>query len=316
MPLGGRDCGCRGVVPACAGCWPAVRRDVRLYRSAAGLVTITMATLPARGPAGVLGGAWRAAWRRRVRPVPGRRRQECDAKAHLGDGGHGGRGHAGRAGPGTRWMAVSPDGSTVFVTGGSDGGPATGWDYATAAYSAVTGRQLWVSRYNGPGNGVDVARSVAVSPGGARVFVTGYSAGRTAGDDYATVAYGAAAGRRLWVRRFNGPGNGVDRASAVAVGPGGGRVFVTGESFGGTAGRDYATVAYGAAAGRRLWASRYNGPGNGYDAARSVAVSPGGATVFVTGDSLRLTAGDDYATVAYGAAAGRRLWVSRYNGPG
>ena len=217
---------------------------------------------------------------------------------------------------GARSMAVSPDGSTVFVTGSSDGGPATGWDYATAAYSAVTGRQLWVSRYNGPANGVDAARSVAVSPGGARVFVTGFSVGGPAtGTDYATVAYSAATGRQLWVSRYNGPGNGVDVASSVAVSPGGARVFVTGSSAGRTAGDDYATVAYGAAAGRRLWASRYNGPGNGYDAARSVAVSPGGARVFVTGYSVGRTAGNAYATVAYGAAAGRRLWVSRYNGP-
>jgi DNA-binding beta-propeller fold protein YncE len=78
-------------------------------------------------------------------------------------------------------MVVSPSGDTVFVTGWSDGVD-TGYDYATVAYNATTGAQLWVSRYNGPayGGGVDAsdsAFSVAVSPGGNTVFVTGQKHG-------------------------------------------------------------------------------------------------------------------------------------------
>jgi hypothetical protein len=70
-------------------------------------------------------------------------------------------------------VAVSPDGSRVFVTGIRDGGRATGADYATVACSAATGRQLWASRYNGPANGDDGANAVGVSPSGRSVFVTG-----------------------------------------------------------------------------------------------------------------------------------------------
>ena len=55
-------------------------------------------------------------------------------------------------------IAASPDGATVFVTGGSTGiGSAN--DYATVAYRAATGAQLWVSRDNGPGNGDDFGRA-------------------------------------------------------------------------------------------------------------------------------------------------------------
>ncbi len=208
-------------------------------------------------------------------------------------------------------LAVSPDGAAVFVTGTSQG------DYGTVAYNAATGAQLWASRYSGPSN--DSASSVAVSPDGATVFVTGGSragpTGTTSGPDYATVAYNAATGAQRWVRRYNGPASSADLASSVAVSPGGATVFVTGGSRGATSGLDYATIAYNAATGAQRWASRYNAPANRDDRASSLAVSPGGATVFVTGTSRGRTSGLDYATVAYNAATGARRWVSRYNGP-
>ena len=71
-------------------------------------------------------------------------------------------------------IAVSPNGVMVFVTGDSDG--LSGYkDYATIAYDAATGRRLWLSRWNGPDNGPDVATSIGVSPDGVRVVVTGSS---------------------------------------------------------------------------------------------------------------------------------------------
>jgi hypothetical protein len=212
-------------------------------------------------------------------------------------------------------VAVSPDGGTVFVTGLSTG-TNSATDYATIAYRAATGAQLWVSRYNGPGNGSDVAHSVAVSPGGNTVFVTGISEGNRSGFDYATVAYRAATGARLWVSRYTGPGKADDDAASVAVGPGGRTVFVTGGSVGKNTGRDYATVAYSAATGAQRWVKRYNGPGNGEDGAFSLVVGPGGGKVFVTGQSTGVTSGEDYATVAYSTTTGAQRWVSRYNGPG
>jgi len=48
-----------------------------------------------------------------------------------------------------------------------------------------------------------------------------------------------------------------------------------------------------------LWASNYNGPGNGQDFATAMAVSPASGTVYVTGQSDGINTGPDYATVAY-----------------
>ncbi len=67
-----------------------------------------------------------------------------------------------------------------------------------------------------------------------------------------------------------------------------------------TAGPGMGAQPAGAAVpGTQLWASRYDGPGNGHDFAASVTVSPGGDTVFATGGSVGSGSATDYATVAY-----------------
>lgn len=101
----------------------------------------------------------------------------------------------------------------------------------------------------------------------------------------------------MWVKRYNGPANGRDEAVSVAS-PGIGRVYVTGHSWGGRAIRsDYATIAYNVFTGTLLWVQRYNGSGNGGDAATSMAASAG--RVFVTCGSRGASSGQDYATIAY-----------------
>ncbi len=216
---------------------------------------------------------------------------------------------------GANSLRVSPDGTTVFVTGGSYGS-GTSSDYSTIAYDAVTGATLWTARYNGPGNGGDVAYDLAVSPDGATVFVTGGSLGSGTNFDYATIAYEAATGVRLWTARYNGSGNGSDQAASLRVSPDGTTVFVTGGSGGADGFPDYATIAYEAATGVRLWAARYHGPANISDQATALRVSPDGTKVFVTGESYGYESFIDYATIAYDAKTGVKLWTARYNGPG
>lgn len=209
-------------------------------------------------------------------------------------------------------IAVSPRGNEVFVTGASLG--ILNDDYATVAYDAATGAQLWVSRYNGPGNGTDTASALAVGPGGNDVFVTGTSDRTGTGQpEYATVAYDAATGTQLWVSRYSGTANGPNGATTLAVSRSGKRVFVTGGSAARGSHGDYATIAYNAATGARLWVSRYDGPVGGQDSAQALAVSPLGNAVFVTGASTGRSSSGDYATVAYSAATGDQLWVRRYD---
>ena len=214
---------------------------------------------------------------------------------------------------GANALGVSPDGSKVFVTGQSDG--SGGFDYATIAYDAATGTQLWVKRYNGPENLGNVANALGVSPDGSRVFVTGESVGSGSEFDYATVAYDAATGTQQWVTRYNGSANNVDVANALGVSADGSRVFVTGESIGSGGDFDYASVAYDAATGTQRWVRRFNGAANQGDIAHALGVSPDGSRVFVTGESIGSGNASDYLTIAYNAATGQRSWMKRKNGP-
>jgi outer membrane protein assembly factor BamB len=204
--------------------------------------------------------------------------------------------------------------AAVAVSGLSAGGAgasASRAEPAAGQSAAVSGAQLWVRHYNGPGRDYgagndDGASSVAVSPAGDKVFVTGHSAGKTS-DQYATVAYNAATGAQLWIKRYGRAGSAV----SLAVSPSGRTVFVTGSVVVPQNRLVYATVAYNAATGAQRWARHYYGrSGDGGDAA-SVAVSPTGDRVFVTGTS----GSQQYATVAYNAATGAKVWAKHYHDP-
>ena len=215
-------------------------------------------------------------------------------------------------GPGTGWdfayaLAID-DSANVYVTGGS-GGSGTSKDYATIKYDTL-GNELWVGRYNGPGNSTDEALAVVVESSG-DVYVTGWSIGSGTSPDYATIRY-YAHGDTAWVRRYNGPGNASDYARAIAL-DGCGYVYVTGESYGGSGTwEDYTTIKYGSS-GDTAWVRRYNGLGNRDDRAYAMAVDSSGC-VFVTGSSHGSGTHSDYATVKY-YPNGDTAWVRRYNGP-
>ncbi|MEE9613491.1 MAG: SBBP repeat-containing protein [Thermodesulfobacteriota bacterium] len=196
-------------------------------------------------------------------------------------------------------LAVDSAGN-VYVTGESYG-EGTMRDYATIKYDA-DGTELWVARYNGPGNGWDVAYALAVDSAG-NVYVTGksYGIGYMTGYDYATVKYDANTGTELWVARYTGLGSYFDSAYALAV-DSAGDVYVTGESYDGTV-YNYATVKYAAADGTQLWVARYR-----KGSASALAVD-GAGSVYVTGRSY-----GDYTTIKYDADYGVAQWVVRYRG--
>jgi uncharacterized delta-60 repeat protein len=197
----------------------------------------------------------------------------------------------------------------VYVTGYSYDSN-TSYDYATIKYDP-NGNQKWVDRYNGPGNGGDEARAIALDSEG-NIYVTGGSYGSNGYSGYATVKYDPN-GDEKWVARYNGLGDGY--AVGIAVN-GLGNVYVTGYSYDSNTSYDYATVKYDPN-GNQKWVARYNGPGNGgaaEDIATGIAIDNWG-NVYVTGYSYDSNTSYDYATIKYDPN-GNQKWVNRYNGPG
>jgi len=125
----------------------------------------------------------------------------------------------------------------VYVTGSSWNG--TNEDFVTIKY-APDGDTLWIRRYNGQANEDDGAYDLSLDTSG-NVYVAGYS-WNGANYDYATIGY-APNGDTLWVRHYNGPGDGSDVGYALKA-DASGNVYVTGYSNGAGTGDDYATIKY------------------------------------------------------------------------
>lgn len=179
-------------------------------------------------------------------------------------------------------------------------------DFCTIKYNNE-GIHQWISFYNGPSNGYDVAVSVGYDING-NVFVTGASEGNQ--NDYAVIKYNPN-GVQQWAVRYDGPVHENDNPSSLYVDHFG-NIIVTGTGRGANTSSDYVTVKYNNA-GLLQWAARYNGTLNNEDFASKVLADNLG-NVYVTGRSKGIGSGYDYLTVKY-SVYGLQQWAVRYNGP-
>ncbi|MBS1518118.1 MAG: SBBP repeat-containing protein [Bacteroidetes bacterium] len=196
----------------------------------------------------------------------------------------------------------------IYVTGASEG-TGSSYDFVTIMY-LPNGGTNWVRRYNGPDNSSDFGRSLAVDNAG-NIIVTGESVSANIGYDYATVKY-SQNGDSLWVKRYNGTGNG-DDISVSVITDNQNNVLVTGSSMGIGTAEDYVTIKYNPA-GVQQWLQRYNGATNGRDVPAAM-ITGNNNSVYITGVSLGSGTSNDYATVKYDNN-GVEKWVRTYNGSG
>jgi len=117
-------------------------------------------------------------------------------------------------GPGNRddeahGVVFGSDGN-VYAAGSSVGN-GTSSDFTVISLDTA-GHERWVYRYNGPANGSDEARSIDFGVDG-NVYAAGWSSGAGTSDDFTVISLNTS-GHERWVYRYNGPGNGSDRAYA------------------------------------------------------------------------------------------------------
>jgi uncharacterized delta-60 repeat protein len=204
---------------------------------------------------------------------------------------------------------VLDDSGNIYVTGGSVTSTLTN-DYVTIKYNS-SGVLQWLKIYNGTGNNVDIASSIALDSMG-NTYVTGTSRGSgTSDDNFATIKYSPSS-IELWVRTYNGPGDGFDQSRKIAV-DNSGNSFVTGRSWGDGTQYDYATIKYNTL-GDSLWVRRFNGLENSSDYSTTLAIDKSGNT-YVSGQSLGSISNYDYVTIKYDSS-GTEQWARIFNGPG
>jgi uncharacterized delta-60 repeat protein len=204
-------------------------------------------------------------------------------------------------------FAIKMDGTGNIYVAGSSEGAGTSYDFVVVKYNPQ-GVQQWVTRYNSPGNGVDIARALAVDNAG-NSYVTGES-GPIGNYDFATLKINTN-GAIEWAAKYNGDANMNDFPLALCI-DNMGNVYVTGQCLPTETNYDYITLKYNNS-GTLLWLARYDGPVNGNDAARAITVDNAG-NVYVTGPSSGNGTGKDYLTIKYNSS-GDSVWVKRYNGP-
>lgn len=205
-----------------------------------------------------------------------------------------------------RVVAVDNSGN-VYVTGKSMG-INSDYDITTIKYDQ-NGNQVWVQRYNGPGNSYDGPNSMYLDAAG-NIYIAGESIG--IGSDYVTIKYNSN-GVQQWVNRYNGTNSGGDAAVAVKT-DNNGNVFVTGTSDQGATSYDYATIKYNSA-GVQQWIRTYDDIGHRGDFATAMDLDQNG-NVYVTGKSSGSSVANDsdFATVKYNTN-GDQIWVALYAGP-
>lgn len=195
-----------------------------------------------------------------------------------------------------RRVVIGPD-NNVFSAGGSNAG--------SGRVIKFKGPVLWTKVF------ITVPRNMVLDSYG-NSYLCGYGPGGDPSMDYA-IFKSDSSGNLLWLRFYNGPGNEIDQANAVAVDDKG-NVYVTGVSAGIGTIYDYATVKYDSA-GNQLWAARYNNDSANYtDAARAIKLDVN-RNVYVSGNSYNAAINLDYATIKYDSQ-GVEKWVHRYDGLG
>jgi len=203
------------------------------------------------------------------------------------------------------YSLVKPD-SKVYVTGTCKE-ITSGYDFLTIKYDSL-GSQSWARKFNGLGNGTDIAKVVIADPPN-NIYVTGKSYGAGTGFDIVTVKYDSS-GNQIWSKSFNRNGTDDDEPSSMTF-DSEGNIIITGKSKSPTSNADIITLKYDFS-GNLLFSHFYNGASNGNDEGNSISAD-GFGNVYVCGKSQSTIGNQDLIVIKYNSS-GVQQWFNLYNG--
>jgi len=207
------------------------------------------------------------------------------------------------------WNEIETDSSDrIVVLGQSDGG-ASSWDFVTLVYDA-DGTFLWEQRYDGLGNGYDLALAMDLD-GLDNIYVVGIEEGTDGLEEFTTIKY-LPDGTEAWVRRYESsayPPNERAWGEGVAV-TAAGTVYAAGDAINASGGLDYALLKYDTD-GNLLWERLFDGTYGGGDAFRDIALGPN-EEIYLCGITETGT-GFEYGVAQYDSA-GTFQWEGRWGG--
>jgi hypothetical protein len=225
------------------------------------------------------------------------------------------------------YTLVVDSAGNIYVSGSSQGTNTDPYnrDFLTIKYSP-TGTVLWSKQFGGT-LGLSDSASVSALDCNGNLYVAGVTDideryGRDGGinrgnPNYTIVKY-SPTGTQLWVRSYNGAGNGNDYVQAIGV-DSSNNVYITGKSQGpvhtasGVSTQQYATVKYDSN-GNLKWSKAF---GSFTTGGKAIKVNSSG--VYVTGgtssQNIPFTTIDSYATIKY-SFDGNQVWVKTYKSTG
>lgn len=210
-----------------------------------------------------------------------------------------------------RELAVSPDGSRLFLAGaaGDEDGELDG---VTAAFDASSGEVLWTAEMDlGPS---DYLGSLATD--GEAVYAIGSTETSEGDTDLLAVSFDADDGTQRWITTYDGTAESTDGTwvNSLALSPDGSSLYAVGTSRGNGTFYDVVAIAYDTADGEMSWVTRYGG--SSVDEGLSLALSPDGQTVYVGGRTVvGGERGSDFLVLALDASDGEERWEGLYDGP-
>lgn len=171
--------------------------------------------------------------------------------------------------------------------------------------------ERWVYRYSGvPSYRSDIANSVIYGSDG-NLYAAGKSWYNATNYDFTVISL-TTTGTERWVYTYNGIANRDDEAYSVVYGEDG-NIYAAGDCYGNGGDTTYDfTIISLTSTGTERWVYKYNGPGNGYDYARSIVYGTDN-NIYAAGCDYRFSTGYDFVVISL-TNTGNERWIYRYSG--